>query len=120
VTLYSFVLFAHVISALGISAALGLEAVTLMHLRSATTASEASGWSELAPGLPILAIGSLVLLLLSGIFMTTQISGWSLPWPRAAVAALILIAPLAAATARRMRAIRLDARQKWRMNRACL
>jgi hypothetical protein len=77
------------------------------HLRSVTTPNEARLWIELAPGLPALAIGSLVLLLFSGIFMTTQMSGWTLAWPRVAVATLFLIAPLGAVTGRRMRAIRL-------------
>jgi hypothetical protein len=105
-TFYSAVLFVHVVSALGVFAALSLEAVGLVHLRRATTASEARLWIEFAPGLPALAIGSLVFLLLSGIFMATQMSGWVLAWPRAAMGALILIGPLGAFTGRRMRAIR--------------
>ncbi len=105
-TLYSAVLFVHVVSALGVFAALSLEAVGLIHLRRATTASEARLWIEFVPGLPALAIGSLVLLLLSGIFMTAQMAGWSLAWPRVAMGALVLIGPLGAVTGRRMRAIR--------------
>ena len=105
--LYSAVLFVHVVSALGVFAALSLEAVALLRLRSAATAGEARLWIEFAPGLPAFSIGSLVLLLLSGIFMTTQMSGWALAWPRVAVASIILVAPLGAATGRRMRTIRL-------------
>jgi hypothetical protein len=105
-TFYSAVLFVHVVSALGVFAALSLEAVGLVHLRRATTAGEAHLWIEFAPGLPALAIGSLVLLLLSGIFMTAQMAGWMLAWPRVAMGALILIGPLGAITGRRMRAIR--------------
>jgi hypothetical protein len=105
-TLYSVVLFVHVVSALGVFAALSLEAVGLAHLRRAATASEARFWIEFAPGLPALAIGSLVLLLLSGIFMTVQMAGWTLAWTRVAMGALILIGPLGAVTGRRMRAIR--------------
>ena len=105
-TFYSAVLFVHVVSALGVFAALSLEAVGLVHLRRATTANEARLWIEFAPGLPALAIGSLVFLLLSGIFMATQMSGWVLAWPRVAMGALILIGPLGAITGRRMRAIR--------------
>jgi hypothetical protein len=105
-TLYSVVLFVHVVSALGVFAALSVEAVELVHLRRATTASEARLWIEFALGLPAMAIGSLVLLLLSGIFMTAQMAGWTLAWPRVAMGALILIGPLGAVTGRRMRAIR--------------
>jgi hypothetical protein len=106
-TLYSAVLFVHVVSALGIFAALSLEAVTLLHLRRSATASEARFWMELTPELPFWAIGSLVFLLFSGIFMTTQMSGWTLAWPRAAVGALLLIGPLGGVTGRKMRAMRL-------------
>jgi hypothetical protein len=105
-TFYSAVLFVHVVSALGVFAALSLEAVGLVHLRRATTANEARFWIAFAPGLPALAIGSLVLLLLSGILMTAQMAGWMLAWPRVAMGALILIGPLGAITGRRMRAIR--------------
>jgi len=103
-TLYSVALFVHVLSALGIVAALSLAAVTLGRLRRATTANEARVWIEFAPGAPALAIVSLVFLLLSGIFMTSQISGWTLAWPRVAMGALLLIAPLGAVTGRRLRA----------------
>jgi uncharacterized membrane protein len=106
-TLYSAVLFVHVVSTLGVFAALSLEAVGLVHLRRATTASEARLWIEFAPGLPAWAIGPLVFLILSGIFMTAQMAGWTLAWPRVAMGALILIGPLGAVTGRRMRAIQL-------------
>lgn len=106
-TLYSAVLFVHVVSALGIFAALSLEAVTLLRLRRSASAGEARFWMELAPELPFWAIGLLVFLLFSGIFMTTQMSGWTLAWTRVAVAVLILIGPLGGVTGRRMRAIRL-------------
>jgi hypothetical protein len=105
-TLYSVELFVHVVSALGIFAALTLESAALVRLRRATSASEARGWIEFAPGMPALAIGSPVFLLLSGIFMTGQMSGWMLAWPRVALGALILIGPLGAVSGRRMRAIR--------------
>jgi hypothetical protein len=106
-TLYSAVLFVHIVSALGIVAALSLAVATLSRLRRATTVGEARLWIEFAPGVPGLAILSLVFLLLSGIFMTNQISGWTLAWPRVAVGALLLIAPLGVVTGRRLRAIQI-------------
>jgi hypothetical protein len=104
-TFYSVVLFVHVVSAFGIVAALSLAAVTLARLRRATTVSEARLWIEFAPGVPALAIGSLAFLLLSGIYMTVQMGGWTLAWPKVALGALILIGPLGAVTGRRLRAI---------------
>jgi hypothetical protein len=105
-TLYSFVSFVHVVSTLGIVAALSLEAATLVRLRTAKTSDEVRLWIDLAPGLPALAIGSLVFLLLSGGYLTSQMSAWALAWPTLAVATLLLIAPLGAASGKRMRAIR--------------
>jgi hypothetical protein len=106
-TFYSAVLFVHIVSALGIVAALSLAAVTLARLRRATTISEARLWIEFAPGVPALAIVSLAFLLLSGIFMTSQTSGWTLAWPRVGLGALLLIAPLGVVTGRRLRAIQI-------------
>ena len=105
-TLYSVVLFVHVVSALGVFAALSLEAASLINLRRATTASEARLWLEFAPGLPALTAVSFLLLLLSGIFMTTESSEWMLAWVRVAMGALLLLGPLGAVTGRKMRAIR--------------
>jgi len=90
-TLYSVVLFVHVASAFGIAAALGLAAVTLSRLRRANTVGEARLWIEFAPGVPALAIVSLVFMLLSGIYMTAQVGGRTLAWPKVALGALILI-----------------------------
>jgi len=105
-TVHSFILFVHIASTLGMVAALAIEAVTLFRLQKAATSIEARLWVELVPGLPFLAFSSLVLLLLSGIYLTAQMSGWSLAWAKVAVATFILIAPLAAVTGRRMRVIR--------------
>jgi hypothetical protein len=107
-TLYSVVLFVHVASAFGIAAALSLAAVTLARLRRATTVGEVCLWIEFAPGVPALAIVALVFLLLSGIYMTAQMGGWSLAWPKVALGALILIGPLGAIPARRLRAIQVS------------
>jgi hypothetical protein len=106
-TLYSGILFAHVVSSLGIAAALSIAMISLIHLRKATTVREARLWIEFASGLPALAIVSLALLLVSGIYMTAQLGGWNLAWPKVALGALILIGPLGAVTGWRLRAIHL-------------
>ena len=97
----------HVASAFAIAAALSLAAVTLARLRRATTVSEARLWVEFAPRVPALAIIALVFLLLSGIYITAQMGGWTLAWPKVALGALILIGPLGAVTGRRLRAIQI-------------
>jgi hypothetical protein len=105
-TLYLMVLFVHVVSALALAAAMRLEALTLIHLRKAATPTEARFVLDLAPEFPIVAMGSLVLLLLSGGYMTAQASAWSLAWPRVAFATLVLIGLLGAVSGRKLRTIR--------------
>ena len=105
-TLYSVLLYVHVVTALGVFAALALEAVTLFRLRQSEASAEVRAWIDLVPGLPQMTMATFVLLLLSGIYLTVQISGWTLAWPKLAMAALVLIGPFGAISGRRMRAIR--------------
>ena len=51
-------------------------------------------------------MGSLLLVFFSGVYLTIRMSAFGEAWPKVTVAALILVAPLAAITGRRMRAIR--------------
>jgi hypothetical protein len=105
-TLFSGVLFLHVVSALGIFAALSLEALVLYHLRRAASAREACASLDLAPGVSIFFAASAVLMLLTGVYLTVQISAWPQSWLKIAMIALFLMAPLGAVSGRRMRAVR--------------
>ncbi len=105
-TLYSLVLFVHVTAVLGLSAALSFEALSLFHLRRVSTTTEVRRWIEPVPGLPWVAIGSMLVIFFSGIYLAAQISAWSMAWPKVTIGALLLIAPLGALTGRRIRAIR--------------
>jgi hypothetical protein len=105
--LYSAVLFVHVVSALGIFAALSFEAATLRRLRGAADSSEARVWLEYLPDLPAWGIAAFVFMLFSGIYLATEMSGWMLAWVRVAMGTLILLAPLGGIAGRKMRAIRL-------------
>src|SRR5712692_5078856 len=105
-TLYSFVLFAHVTAVLVLFACLSLETLSLFHLRRASTLTGVQLWIEPVPGLSAVALGSLLVILLSGIYLTIQMSGFGLAWPKVSVGAFLLMAPLGAMTGRRMRAIR--------------
>lgn len=104
--IYSLSLFVHVVSAMAVAAALRLEILTLLQLRKATTSGDVRSAIHLVPGLPVVAMSSLVLLLLTGSYMTAQASAWSLAWPRVAVVTLVLIGPLGGVSGRKMRAIR--------------
>ncbi len=105
-TLYSLVLFVHVSAVLGLCAVLSFEALSLFHLRRVSTTTEVRRWLEPVPGLPWVAIGSMLVIFFSGIYLAAQISAWSMAWPKVTIGALLLIAPLGALTGRRIRAIR--------------
>ena len=65
-TLYSLILFVHVTAVLGLCAALSFEVLSLFHLRRASTVIEARRWIEPVPGLPLVAMGSLLIIFFSG------------------------------------------------------
>ena len=115
-TLYSLVLIVHVTAVLVLSAALSFEVLFLFHLRRASTLVEASPWIEPVPRLSLFAVGSLVVILSSGVYLVIPIATPGIAWPKVAVAALFLMAPFGAVTARRMRAIREAYRDEKAMN----
>lgn len=105
-TLYSVVLFVHITAVLGMFAALSFEVLSLVHLRRVSTLAEARRWMEPVPGLPLVAAGSLLVILFSGVYLTLKMSAFGLAWPKVTIAAFLLMAPLGALTASRIRAIR--------------
>ena len=105
-TLYSLVLFAHITSVLALFACLSLEALSLFRLRRASTLSDIQPWIESLPGLSGVALGSMLVILFSGIYMAIQLSGFGLAWIDVTMGALLLMAPLGAVAGRRMRDIR--------------
>jgi len=105
-TFYSLVLFVHVTAVLGLSAALSIEALSLFHLRRASTSTDASRWIEPVPRLPFVTGGSALVIFFSGVYLAIRMSAFDAGWPKVTVGALLLIAPLGALTGRRMRAIR--------------
>src|SRR6266478_9192950 len=106
-TFYSLILFIHVTAVLGLCAVLSFEVLSLFHLRRVSSSTEARVWVELVPGLPLVGMGSLLVVFCSGIYLAMRMSAFELAWPKVTVAALLLIAPLGALTGRRMRAIRM-------------
>jgi hypothetical protein len=105
-TTYSIILFLHVASALGLFASLSFELFSLFHLRHASDLPEVRRWIDPVPGLPVLAMSSILVVFFSGIFLAVRMSAFETAWPKVMIAALLLIAPLGAVTGKRMRAIR--------------
>jgi len=94
-------------------ACLSLEVLSLSRLRRASTLSEIQLWIEPVPRLSRIALGSLLIILLTGVFLAIQMSGFGLGWLRVTVAAFLLMAPLGAASGRRIRNVqRLSANSK--------
>jgi hypothetical protein len=85
VTLYSLVLFVHVTAVLGLFTVLSLEVVSLFYLRRVSALTEARRWIELVPGLPLIAMGSLLIVLFSGVYLAVRMSAFALAWPRVTV-----------------------------------
>ncbi len=69
-TAYSIALFLHIVGALALFAALGLEGVALLRLRRAATAEQVREWASVYGLLRRLGPASLGLLLLAGLYMT--------------------------------------------------
>src|SRR5258708_38079997 len=88
-TTYSTILSLHIVAMLLLVPTLSFEALTLARWRRTTTGSEARLWMDLVPGLPILAIGSLLTLLLSGGYLAELNDGWTLAWPKASLSGLV-------------------------------
>jgi hypothetical protein len=105
-TFYSLILFLHVTAVLALFAALAFEALSLFRLRNAADAAEVRLWIDPVPKLPLAAMGSLLIILFSGVYLMVRISAFDAAWPKVTVAAMLFITPIAAISGRRMRTIR--------------
>ncbi len=105
-TLYSLILFVHVTAVLSMFAALSFEALSLFHLRLVSDLTEARRWIEPVPRLPLVAMGSLFFVLFSGVYLAVRMSILDSAWPKVTIVSILLLGPLGALAARRMRAIR--------------
>jgi hypothetical protein len=108
-TLYSITLFLHIAAVLVLFASLSFEVLSLFHLRRASDLSDVHRWIDPVPGIRLLAIGSILVVLFSGVYLAVGMSAFDLAWPKVAIVALLLIATLGALTGKRRRAIRSSA-----------
>lgn len=88
---YALALFVHLLSLLLATVAASLSTFAALRLRKAETVAEADPWlavvGRVVPAFPIAVVG----LLSSGIYMTVNRWGWTIPWIDAALAGLALI-----------------------------
>ncbi|MGA7523594.1 MAG: hypothetical protein WBW84_14170 [Acidobacteriaceae bacterium] len=107
--LYTAVLFVHAVAVLVLTAALTLEAWILLQLRRTMRPSHVQPWIGTMQPVAIAAITSLVIICVTGAYLTESLHSWAFAWPRAAVLEIVLFALLGAISGRRTRAIRRNA-----------
>jgi hypothetical protein len=83
---------AHIVGACGIFAALGADWIAERGLTTAPTRAELRGAAQVMALQARLGIPSVILLLLSGIYMATVTHLWQAPWVLAGVGAMVAIA----------------------------
>ena len=94
---YSIVLFLHIVGALGLFVALGIELLTLSRLRAAGTADQAREWLSALGSIRVIGPIALVTILLPGLYMAATSTGWQ-GWNVAALGAMVVMAALGAAS----------------------
>ena len=105
-TLYSIILFLHVAAVLVLFASLSFEFLSLSHLRQASDPGDVRRWVDPVPGVPLMAMASILVVLVSGIYLAVRMAAFNLAWPKVTIIALLLVAPFGALTGKRMRVIR--------------
>jgi hypothetical protein len=92
---YSIVLFVHIVGALGLFVALGIEFLTVSRLRSAGTAEQAREWLSVLGSIRVIGPLALATILVPGLYMAATSTGWQ-GWNVAALAAMVVMAALGA------------------------
>jgi hypothetical protein len=105
-TMYTSILFVHAVAVLVLTSCLTIETGVLMQLRKAAGRSEVRAWTSSVPRLAIAATSSLVIVYVTGAYLTESLKAWDFAWPRFAVLEIVLFAVFGALTGTRLRAIR--------------
>jgi hypothetical protein len=105
-TIYTAILFVHAVVVLVLTAGLSIEAWMLFQLRRATSPSEIRPWTGPVPGLAVASIASLIIVFVTGAYLTESLRAWDFAWPRFAVLGIVLFALFGALTGSRLRAVR--------------
>jgi hypothetical protein len=102
---YSIALFLHIVGAVGIFVALGLEWTGLWQIRNATTPQQVGGWMRILKGVRKFGFASMLTTVISGVYMMLTVWGGE-AWIIVTVGSLVLMIALAqVVTAPRMTAI---------------
>jgi hypothetical protein len=101
---YSIALYLHIVGALGTFAALGVEWASLRRLRSVVTVAQAREWFQVATSGQRIGGVSMLVLLLSGVYMMVTVWG-GVPWITVTIGTLLLLALPGIPVSRRMATI---------------
>jgi len=104
VNIYSIVLYLHIVGALLLFVAMGIEFVTVSRLRSTVTAEQARDWLSVLGSIRVIGPVALVAILVPGLYMAATSAGWE-GWNILALVAMVGMAALAGSNAARMPAI---------------
>lgn len=103
---FSAVLFIHVAATLGLVAAMGAEGLALGRLRRAAERRDLAYWVDRMPALRPAESICLVVLFLSGGYLTDHVGLWKMSWPKIAVGIIVAFGALCGLSNRRLRTIR--------------
>jgi len=96
-TLHSIALFLHIVGALGLFVALGLEWAGLLTLRRLANIEQARGWVNLIASLPRLYGFIWMAILLPGLYLALTVWGWDKGWIVVSLASMVVFPILGAA-----------------------
>jgi len=96
-SVYAIVLFLHIVGALGLFVALGIEFLTVSRLRSAQTAEQARDWLSALGPIRVIGPVALITVLLPGLYLAATSTGWQ-GWNVAGLGAMVVLAGLGAAS----------------------
>lgn len=102
--LYSLLVFLHVLGAVGMFVAWGADGVTLMQLARASSPNEIRHTMAFRRRVMPAAMGAMILALVTGVTMMILRWGYQ-PWEAGSIAALVTIAVVGLATARRVKPV---------------
>jgi len=103
--MFQIVLFVHAVSVLLLAAALGIEVWMLYHLRRSTSVDEIFRWIRSAAAVAILTSVSLLIVELTGAYLTEKLTSWNFAWPKLAFWGVVAVGFLGGLSGRHTRSI---------------
>jgi hypothetical protein len=105
-TLYTVVLFAHIVGVLGLFIGMGLQWMVVFRMRRAASVTQVGAWLALLAVNARLNIVSTVLILGAGVYLVLTAWSWSTPWIDVSLGAIAIMMALGIGVVmRRLRAV---------------